>query len=962
MGGEAPYAGLWHFSSPGDANSGFGNDTADGEEPSPFHDELAADGKLGSKKVADNQVAPANQVADKQQVAQANDKLVPPNQVAPANDKVVPPNQVAQAGDKPVTANDKIAPAGDATKAGADAANKAVDPYEAITRAQKAGQEIEIIVRQNRAPGEKIVIRADNGTVREVTVAQRVAELKTTVRDEVATARRAADSIRQSGDAKTPGVSNFITENIQNRDRLAKELKLDPSTLTPDSLKAEFSKAAGEAPENKDRREKIQELFNVVSDREDLERLKHAPAYTRLMEAEFNARGYSNPKLGLFDEIPNDEFARSFQLVKEAGRMDPELAASPVFLQADSTISLLYASKQQDRSAQIILDLKNATESGANRDSKKQEEYLKHAVELADKIPTGFIASQAMLPRNMESGVSKELIDITRITSNARLDYANFLIGEGGGGRFHEAQALLNQVKADNPELIYEQDPKTKEITYRKYNDKSYETLDRVVTLGVTINPGAFDGAQSRFFKKIQDGDIGAKDKMTGAWGDLATMIKTRDRMKEDMDKANLVLDREKTDLTQRKEKFDKNGELSPEDKQEKERIEREIKIIDNIVEQRKNSIARISALTEFSYGWLQLASQDFGNANKHFKAAQAADPTFAAEIDKMKERDSNIKSLAELTQLSENDFDGWWQRNHGKVAAAGAMAAGLLTGVGTIGVASSAGAGIFTTTVAATGAGALAGGGTYWGIERTVNPDAGWKEFAAGARIGGLSAGMVATPWARAALQAEGAVGVNAAINTSRIAGLARTLGITKGTLAGGMALSTSIEAGNMIFEGKSLKDAALAAGGHGIMNSMMFGIAGKWGVAKDAANIGRATMPQTFGYAGRAFLFQEGWDTAVNLGLYGYMHEAKGMPYQLTDGPGLFLPLAADYYQRRWGGGLDLSHPGDRTLFNYGVQNLSPSLGSSLLIDKKEVDAKKPVTSGLFFDYSKPADVPRK
>jgi hypothetical protein len=600
--------------------------------------------------------------------------------------------------------------------------------------------------------------------------------------------------------------------------------------------------------------------------------------------------------------------------------------------------------------------LKSATESGVNKDSKTQEEHLKHAVELADQIPIGFIASQAVLPRNMESGVSKELIDITRIASNARLDYANFLIGEGGGGRFHEAQALLNKVKADNPELIYEQDPKTKEISYRKYNDKSYETLDRVVTLGVTINPGSFDGAQSRFFKKIQDGEIGSKDNLTGAWGDLATMIKTRDRMKEDIDKANLVVGGERTELAQRKEKFEKSGELSPEDKQEKERIDREIKIIDNIVEQRNRSMARINALTEFSYGWLQLASQDFSNANKHFKAAQNADPTFAEEINKMRDQDPNIKSLAELTQLSENDFAGWWERNHGKVATAGAMAAGLLTGVGTIGVASSAGAGIFTTTVAATGAGALAGGGTYWGIERTVNPDAGWKEFATGMRIGGLSAGMVATPWARAALQAEGALGVNAAVNSSRIAGLARTLGITKGTLAGGLALSTSIEAGNVIFDGKDLKDAALAAGGHGLLNSMMFGISGKWGMAKEASAIGRATMPQTFGFAGKAFLFQEGWDTAVNLGLYGYMHEAKGLPYQLTDGPGLFLPLAVDYYKHKWGGGLDLNHPGDRTLFNYGVQNLSPTLGGSLRVDKQNVDAKKPVTSGLFFDYSKP------
>lgn len=942
MGGEAPGARAWHDASREYAKGFVWNDTASGEEHSPFHDELAADNRAqGARNAVDNAGKPAE-----------------PGSKGPAEVTGAKPTDAGKLPESRQVArtNDNASPVNDATDDAKKVADKVVDPYEAIARAQKAGQELELLARQSRAPQDKIVIRQDDGTVSEITVAERVFELKTAVRDEVAMSRRAADAIRQSGDARSPGVANLIDENTGNRDRLARELQIDPLAVTPDSLKAEFARAGGEGEDDKARRKKIQELFNVINDREDLERLKHAPAYTRLMEAEFKARGYTNPDIGLQDEIPRDDFAQSFQLVKEAGRMDPELAASPLFLQADSTVSLLYASNQQDRSARIILDLKSATEAGVNRDSKAQEEHLKRAVERADQIPVGFIASQALLPRNLESGVSKELIDITRIASTARLDYANFLIGESGGGRFHEAQALLNQVKVDNPELIYEQDPKTKEILYRKYGDKSYETLDRVVTLGVTINPGSFDSAQGRFFKKIQDGDIGSRDNMTGAWGELASMIKTRDRMKEDMEQANLVLNSERTDLSRRKEQFEKSGELSAEDKQEKDRIEREIKVIDNIVEQRSRSIARISALTEFSYGWLQLASQDFANANRHFKAAQKADPTFADEINKMKEHDPSVKSLAELTQLSENDFAGWWERNHGKVATAGAMAAGLLTGVGAIGVASSAGAGIFTTTVAATGTGALAGGGTYWGIERTVNPEAGWKEFATGARIGGLSAGMVATPWARSALQAQGATGVNAAVSTSRIAGLARTLGITKGTLAGGLALSGSIEAGNVIFDGKGVKDAALHAGRDGILNTLLFGISGKWGVAKEASAIGRATMPQTFGYAGRAFLFQEGWDTAINLGMYGLMHEVKGTPYQLTDGPGLLLPLAVDYYKHKWGGGLDLNHPGDRTLFNYGVQNLGPTLGGSLQVDKKPVESKKPVTSGLFFDYSKP------
>ena len=909
------------------------------------------------------------------------------------------------------------------------AEQQVLDPYQRMANAQKASEQLDLLKEQKRGPDEKIVVR-EGGKVEEMTVSDRYKQLKETIVREIGEVKKLVDD---------PGVQKRISEvsddNTKTRNRLAKELGMDPLKVTLEGLKDEYNKPGQEQT----RRDKIVELAQNLQDRTEIERLRRAPEYVRLLEAEYTSKGYANPKIGPGDEIPRSEFNTAFQLLSEAGRLGgADLKGSKAFQMAESSITMQYATNQQERSINILKDLGSANEAGKKGDKKAQEESLKHAVELADKVNTGFIADQALLPRNLESGVSAELIDIVTVSSNARLEYAQFLVGEG---RFHEAQGLLNQVKVDNPEILYEQDPKTGKISYRHHGDKSYETLDQVVTMGVTINPGTFDQAQSRFFQKIQDGDIGTKDgEYSGAYKELATMMRARDQIKQDVEKANLVLEGEKKglqdqqktflDTEKRKEltfaqgnpegvisrteangktsltvdakgvdlksayievdgkmrqvgsveldegtgratitfdgKFDVNKDKivlsskSREDLIERGRVEREIGVIDSIVDQRTKSVARIDALTDFSRGWLALARQDFRAANGHFKSSLAADPGLDADLKAMQERNPEIKTIKELSELSENDLSGWWQRNYKKVAVAGAMAAGLLSGVGVIGIASSLEAGIVTTAVAATAVGGLTGGGVHWGIHRTVNPNAGWVEFRDGAKIGAMSAGMVASPWAARALQAEAlAAGTATTIaSTSRIANLARTLGITRGTLAGGLAIEGTLQAGDLAFTDKSVYQAGKETLIHGSFDALFLGMARKWGLAKNVADgttVARLTTAQNFGNVGRTFMFMEGFDTAINLGLYGYSNRIMQRPYYLTDGPGFILPILADHYKHNYGSGLDLSHPGDKTLFDGNSQQLGPTLGGSIGVERPIVDPTSIGGEGLFFDYSK-------
>src|SRR5690606_38461618 len=189
---------------------------------------------------------------------------------------------------------------------------------------------------------------------------------------------------------------------------LAKELGMDPLKVTLEGLKDEYNKPGQEQT----RRDKIVELAQNLQDRTEIERLRRAPEYVRLLEAEYTSKGYANPKIGPGDETPRSEFNTAFQLLSEAGRLGgADLKGSNAFQMAESSITMQYATNQQERSINILKDLGSANEAGKKGDKKAQEEALKHAVELADKVNTGFIADQALLPRNLESGASAELID-----------------------------------------------------------------------------------------------------------------------------------------------------------------------------------------------------------------------------------------------------------------------------------------------------------------------------------------------------------------------------------------------------------------------------------------------------------------------------------------------------------------------------------------------------------------------
>jgi hypothetical protein len=773
---------------------------------------------------------------------------------------------VAQAGDPPPAAPVEK---GDKTvvtdKAEATALKEAdpIDPYERIDRAQRLAQELESIIQQGKKPDDTISVLVGS-EIKEVKVSDRVAQLKTEMGKEMESAKKGADAILMKGTATNPGIDDLAKQSGLDRDKLCKELGLDPTKLTPKVLGQEYQKASGDAA----KQGKIQELAQLMVDRDALSRLHFAPLTTRLVEAEFRARGYLDPAIKLTDPVPEAEIKKAFEILKgapKAGSPDDIAAfgdgkeireAREVFATSEKTVSILFMDQQQKRAEKIAHELNAAKLDG------DKESHFKNALKYADTLNVGWLANQAYRDDNMKSGVSEELIDIVRMASNARLKYSEFLVSQG---RFHEAQPLMAQVKADSPELIFAKEGDA--TVYRQHDDgKTYEELDRAVNLGVTVNPANFESAQSLLFDKLGKDKIGTVDDgnkfiqklkdgtlpndaaiLKHLNSDEATSIEClkmmklcREQYKKDMAAANQVLDKEVEGLEAKKKTFE-NRELNKDEEVEKARIERQMASLKLTRDEREVYSKRVDAMTDFTEGLVHLSHGGAKSAHELFASALAKDPSLDAQLAEMKKGNPDLQTISDLAKMTDDTLDGYWKRNYKKFAVAGAAAAGTLTGVGLIGVCGSIGAGVTTTAVVATTGGALTGGGVHWGIHRSVNANAGWPEFRDGAKIGGLSAALVASPWAAQAYRAK--LGTDVA-TTSTIGNLATKIGVTKGTLAGSLAMSYTFEAGNVYFEGKPVGQAAVDGTKEGVFNSIMMGISRNWGLPSEGGAIKQAML----------------------------------------------------------------------------------------------------------------------
>lgn len=814
----------------------FDEESDDDDVLTPFHDEVYVD-------------TPADQPAGQSDQTASHAAEQPKNEAGeqPVVQAVAPDGPVK--GDKTVV-NDRAEAAAKE--------NELVDPYESIDRAQNLASQLDVIEKLGVRPGEN--------------QDERVKQLKTEIAKEIELAKKGADAIRMKGTATNPGIDDIAKMNTVDRDRLCKELGLNPETISLKTLGEEYRKAGGDQA----KKTKIKELGQVLADRDALSRLHFAPLTVRLVEAEFRSRGLLDPTVKLKDEVPDRELKQAFDVlnsVKKPGNADDLAAfgdgkeireAKEVFETSERTLAIMQMFQQKQRAESIAAEL-NAAKTGQG----DPEQHFKNAVKLADSQKVSWLAGEAHKEDNKKSDVSQELIDIVREGSTARLEYSEYLVSQG---RFHEAQGLMAQVKSDSPELLFEK--KGDRIEYRKHPDgKTYENLDRAVNLGLTVNPVNFEIAQNllfdrlgqdklgtandgnNFINKLKDGTFkNDADVMKHLNSDTSTateclkMMKLcREQYKKDMAAANQVLDQEVQKLDAQKKTFE-NRQLTKEEEIDKARIERTIASLQLTRQEREQYGKRIDALTDFTEGLVHLSQNGAKSAHTLFASALEKDPSLDQQLAQLKAGNPDMKTLSELSKMTDSTLSGYWERNYKKFAVAGAAIAGTLTGVGLIGACGYVGAGVTTTAVVATTGGAFAGGASHWGIHRSVNENAGWPEFRDGAKIGWLSSALVVSPWAAQLGRAK--LGADAAVQTSAIGNLAAKSGITRNMLAGSLAASYTFEGGNVYFQNKPISKAATDGTKEAVFNSLMLGISRNWGLPSEGGAIKQAMFTrQTIG-----------------------------------------------------------------------------------------------------------------
>jgi hypothetical protein len=789
----------------------------------------------------------------------------------------------AQAGDSPLRAQVDSALAGppsasdktkvnDRTTEVAQTSGEPDDPYSHTNTIKAITRDLDTIARMNKGPEDTIQVGDRQLKVKDV-----VTELKKTAEAELEKARAAAKSINQ----ETVGV--MLNGNIQDKNRLSRELGLDPAKVTRESLAAERLKTGSDPA----RRAKLDELDLNLQDRVEMEKLRHAPAYVKLVEAELVASGYNDPKLALGKEVSPEQTRKAFDLLKLAGNEDPDLKVSDVYQQAELSIGMTFAATQQQRS-QTIINLMTAATNAEKTGQKQtvtvegqtkqmsQEELLKEANRLADKINIGWLANQAGLQRNMENKTSEEMMNMIYVASHARLDYVNYMSNHG---QVKEAQTLFNRVKTDTPELIYDEKG--------GYRDQSLERLDNKLTLGISSDGADYQTKQTQFLAALEQGNIYRDPKKPGqSAGEMLDQMKTLNQQaRREMDEADKVLQADRQNLVKRQEEMQKRT-LSDADKIELERVNREIKVIDNTLQQRHAFLARRENLTTYMEASYYDAREDYSKANSLYKQFQnnEKDPELQKQLD-----------IEGKIGKTEPGFSGWWNRNWSYVAVGASIvvAAGLT--VGTLGLGSAVGAGLVATALTATAVGTGGAALTHWGIERTVNKDAGWESAYKGAKIGFMTSTMIVAPWATGAKAAAAgtaaATGTEAAVattttvaNASRIATMmnaaknygsiganfavtnAAKIGLTGKSLAVGYGTTAITQTTDVALGYKTAKEGAIEWAYMGALNSAFLGQASKWGVAKEgltAANASKSALYSTLGYTK--------WNAVAGFGISG-------------------------------------------------------------------------------------------
>lgn len=268
-----------------------------------------------------------------------------------------------------------------------------VDPVEAMIKegsdklrvsdlvVKTSVDELNKLQEEGKKPTDKVTVTriVDGKSVeQEVTVEERVKELKTTIRDELNRSFATADKVSPGpiDMAATRELDIKMAESVAERTRLARKLGIfDQSQLTVENIDKM-------TPANDQERQDLAALKDTIVKTDQIQDVRHGLAYTRLRSAEMKALGYANPDVPLgMTGTPEDVISANVDLT-HAKQVDRELRAS----QAGYDVEIIVSNKILPMLANAETTVKFVkAEDEANRTGMPIEQTIEHAMEQEDK-------------------------------------------------------------------------------------------------------------------------------------------------------------------------------------------------------------------------------------------------------------------------------------------------------------------------------------------------------------------------------------------------------------------------------------------------------------------------------------------------------------------------------------------------------------------------------------------------
>jgi len=655
--------------------------------------------------------------------------------LAEANDKAQPKKAVDAVPDKVKEA----------------AETKAKESFGHHNNARAAYTEMDGLITAKKPLTEKISIPgADGKPAREITVGERLKELKHTINAEANGAVVEASKVDQKV------VSTLLTSTLMERNTLAKELGLNSTKLNVDSINQAISQT-GDAT----RLAKLQELSKSQTQVEHYKTLENLPGYTKLVYAQYKAGGYSNENTPVERDdkgrlkVDQRDVLDAMSLLSEAGANNVDLRNHDLYLQSVNKV-FPRLENSSGKIQTITTEMENAIKFGQQGNKVEQEKALKAAVAQADQVNVPVLAQLVKDPsfngRNTEA-VLTEMANSVVMASTARLQYAQFLAEQG---RFGEAQVQTLRVKTECPDVMYNltEDGKLQLGADGKplYNSSRYVQLDKLdqqVSQSSTFDPNKLNADIQNFstqFAKLQGDATKSSDETSlskeqkeknnaQVQADLrnlsASMNGQLNTQKQQLTADKVALDGEKARLAaELKALPTKNVITEDARKIEQARIERQINIIDlqeKELEGHLKANTQNTQLVKYLEANYDLAREDRSAARAKLDEIEKADPDFVK---------AHRKELDDLQKAAKEP--GWWDRWGKKAFIIGAVVAGVAAGIWL-------GPGCIATGVAAgSSAAAFVGGGALvTGALMTTGAVGGLAVVtAAGAGAGGLLVG----------------------------------------------------------------------------------------------------------------------------------------------------------------------------------------------------------------------------